>query len=328
MKEALQLLQQTSLRMKKEAAVEYQALQSRLSSAQVKAMAQANHGPHRHRSSMPFTDARIAPCPENHQLIPRRRRQEEIARLRAEVDSEKKHKASLQAQLGRLLKSGLHEPAGPGHRSDDSEWRAVMMEQLESHADKARRCEAAIAELGAALAAERDRAVQLQAEMRMAVIKGEALQEDADAARREKEVAEAQRDEAVQHAARMQRLADDALAETGPAPAPPPPPSRRLIRLATPPRPHRPFLCRLCLGGVGPAVPKERGAGWRGPAVPEQRGAVPEQRGWRRGGVGPAVRAAGPARPQGAPLRRTLFRVRLGWTIAYLGLGWGGQSPI
>ncbi len=145
--------------------------------------------------------------------------QEEIGRLRAEVDGEKRQKLSLQAQLSRLLKSGMHEHAGPGSRSDDSEWRAVMMEQLESQSDKARRCEDAIAELSAALAAERDRVVQLHADMRMAVIKGEALQEDADAARREKEVAETQRDEAVQHAARMQRLADDALAETGGHPA-------------------------------------------------------------------------------------------------------------
>ena len=143
-------------------------------------------------------------------------RQDEIARLRGEVESEKKLKAVVQAQLTRLLQSAAHDHGGgPGQRADDLEWRAVMMEQLEGASEKARRCEDTIAELSAALAGERERVVQLQADMRMAVIKGEALQEDADAARREKEVAEAQRDEASQHAARMQRLADDALAETG-----------------------------------------------------------------------------------------------------------------
>ncbi len=80
----------------------------------------------------------------------------------------------------RLLKTAPpHDPAAgfaSGSRAEDSEWRAVMVEQLETAADKARRSEHTIAELSAALGAERERMVQVQAEMRMAVIRGEALQ--------------------------------------------------------------------------------------------------------------------------------------------------------
>jgi hypothetical protein len=106
--------------------------------------------------------------------------QDDIERLRGEVEREKQQTAGVQAQLVRLLKSAPpYEGAGGfagGGRTEDSEWRAVMVEQLETGADQARRSEHAIAELGAALGAERERVVQLHAEMRMAVIKGEALQ--------------------------------------------------------------------------------------------------------------------------------------------------------
>ena len=88
-------------------------------------------------------------------------RQDEIARLRGEVESEKKLKAVVQAQLTRLLQSAAHDHGGgPGQRADDLEWRAVMMEQLEGASEKARRCEDTIAELSAALAGERERVVQ------------------------------------------------------------------------------------------------------------------------------------------------------------------------